>query len=75
MSGELGARSWERGASHPSPRGRGWREAPGEGRGTRDEHGKSHAPHPAFGHLLPPGEGPETLPAPSSQFRAPGAAQ
>ena len=33
--------------------GRGWREAPGEGRGSPRDSRRSHAPHPAFGHLLP----------------------
>ena len=52
-------------AGFPSPFGRGWREAPGEGLGSRQDGqasgranpADSRAPHPPFGHLLPMGEG------------------
>ncbi|HEX3582807.1 MAG TPA: DEAD/DEAH box helicase, partial [Thermoanaerobaculia bacterium] len=48
---------------NPSPSGRRWRDAPDEGRGSREEldHDfcETHAPHPASGHPLPGGEGVE----------------
>ena len=62
-------KSWAGGASRlsyfPSPTGRGWREAPGEGLGRRQDmlspkraHPEStQAPHRPFGRLLPMGEG------------------
>ena len=61
--------NWAGGASRllclPSPIGRGWCEAPGEGLGRRQDlcgpkranSASTQTSHPLFGHLLPVGEG------------------